>query len=112
MGSYYGARLPWGFYFDIILDKSFPIQVGKRKTNLTVAMTVNNLFNIRNTTSVFPVTGNTEDDGYLTDPETQNDINAVYDPVSYRDVYAISLVNNYWRYSAPRTFKLTLAYSF
>ena len=112
VGSYYGARLPWGFYFDIILDKSFPIQVGKRKTNLTVAMTVNNLFNIRNTTSVFPVTGNTEDDGYLTDPETQNDINAVYDPVSYRDVYAISLVNNYWRYSAPRTFKLTLAYSF
>ena len=112
VGSYYGARLPWCFFFDVVIDKSFPIKVGKRPTNLTLMLTVNNLFNIRNTTSVFPVTGNTEDDGYLTDPETQTVINSYLDPVSYRDLYAISLVNNYWRYSSPRTFKLTLAYSF
>ena len=112
VGSYYGARLPWGFYFDMIIDKSFPIKVGKRPTNLTVSLTINNLFNIRNTTSVFPVTGNTEDDGYLTDPETQTIINGYLDPVSYRDIYSISLVNNYWRYSSPRTFRLSLAYSF
>ena len=112
VGSYYGARLPWCFFFDMIIDKSFPVKVGKRQTNLTLALTINNVFNIRNTSSVFPVTGNTEDDGYLTDPETQSIINSYLDPISYRDLYAISLVNNYWRYSSPRTFKLTLQYSF
>ena len=112
VGSYYGARLPWGFYFDVIIDKSFPIQVNKHKSSLTIALTINNLFNIRNTTSVFPVTGNTEDDGYLTDPETQTIINSYMDPVSYRDIYSISLVNGYWRYSSPRTFRLSLVYAF
>ena len=112
VGSYYGARLPWCFFFDVIVDKSFPIKVGKRPTNFTVALTVNNLFNIRNTSSVFPVTGNTEDDGYLTDPETQTVINSYLDPQSFRDIYAISLVNNYWRYTSPRVFKLTLVYAF
>ena len=96
----------------MIVDKSFPIKVGKRPTNFTVALTVNNLFNIRNTSSVFPVTGNTEDDGYLTDPETQTVINSYLDPQSFRDIYAISLVNNYWRYTSPRVFKLTLVYAF
>ncbi len=112
VGSYYGARLPWGFYFDVIIDKSFPIKVNKHQSSLTIALTVNNLFNIRNTTSVFPVTGNTEDDGYLTDPETQTIINSYMDPVSYRDLYSIALVNGYWRYSSPRTFRLSLVYAF
>ena len=112
VGSYYGARLPWSFFFDIVIDKSFPIKVGKRPTSFTVALTVNNLFDIRNTSSVFPVTGNTEDDGYLTDPETQSAINNTLDPQSYRDIYAISLVNNYWRYTTPRTIKLSLVYAF
>lgn len=112
VGSYNGARLPWGFYFDVIIDKSFPIQVGKRQTQLTLALTINNLFNIRNVRSVFSVTGNAEDNGYLTDPETQALINMEMNPESYRDIYAISLVNNYWNYSTPRMFKLTLAYSF
>ena len=112
VGSYNGARLPWGFYFDIVADKSFPIKVGKRQTNLTVALTITNLFDIRNITSVWPVTGNPDDDGYLTDPETQTLINSQLDPTSYRDLYAINLSNNYWRYATPRHFRLTLSYSF
>ncbi len=112
VGSYNGARLPWGFYFDVVVDKSFPIKVGKRKTALTVALTVTNLFDIRNITSVWPVTGNPDDDGYLTDPETQTVINSQLDATSYRDLYTINLYNNYWRYSAPRHFRLTLSYAF
>ncbi|MCQ2295322.1 MAG: TonB-dependent receptor [Bacteroidales bacterium] len=112
VGSYNGARLPWGFYFDVVLDKAFPIKVKKHQTNLILALTISNLFNIRNTTSVFPVTGNPEDDGYLTDPETQTVINNYLDPLSYRDLYAITSMNGYWRHNSPRTFRLSLAYSF
>ena len=113
VGSYNGARLPWGFYCDVIIDKSFPIKVGKRNTQLTVAVTVNNLFDIRNVKGVFSVTGNAEDNGYLTDPETQSTINAYLDPDSYRDLYTIAYLNNsIWNYSSPRSVKLTLSYSF
>jgi hypothetical protein len=112
VGSYNGARLPWLFFFDVVVDKSFPIKVGKRQTSLTVAMTVTNLFDIRNVTSVFPVTGNPDDDGYLTDPETQTVINSYLDSDSYRDLYSIALSNGYFRYSTPRHFRLTLSYAF
>ncbi|MCR4659468.1 MAG: TonB-dependent receptor [Bacteroidales bacterium] len=122
VGSYRGARLPWGFYFNVILDKTWPITIktknseGRTKTRqtfLTTAITVNNLFNIRNVINVFPVTGNPEDDGYLTDPETQREINAWLDPDSFRDLYTVAYLNNsVWNYSSPRTVILTVSYNF
>lgn len=117
VGSYRGARLPWGFYFDIVVDKTFFIPIkreGKKdlQTMLNAAITVRNLFDIRNVTGVFAVTGNPSDNGYLTDPETQSVINNQLDPQSYRDMYNIYLSNNYWNWSSPRTIRLTLTYSF
>ena len=112
VGSYRGARLPWGFYFNAILDKTWSIKAGKRDTYLTVALTVNNLFNIRNVVNVFGVTGNPEDNGYLSDPETQALINSSLDPDSFRDIYTIALSNNTWNYSSPRTWKISLSYNF
>ncbi|MBQ6096751.1 MAG: TonB-dependent receptor [Bacteroidales bacterium] len=117
VGSYRGARLPWGFYFDVVLDKTWPIEIKKegkkaRQTMLQAALTVRNLFDIRNVTGVFSVTGNPSDNGYLTDPETQSVINAYLDPQSYRDMYSIMLSNNYWNWSQPRTIRLSLTYQF
>jgi hypothetical protein len=118
VGSYRGARLPWAFYFDVVVDKTWPIIIKdkdgnvKRNTALNVALTVYNLFDLRNITGVFSVTGNPTDNGYLTDPETQSVINAYLDPQSYRDMYAIYLNNSYWNYSSPRTIKLGLTYQF
>ncbi len=117
VGSYRGARLPWGFYFNVIVDKTWNIAVktpkGKtRQTMLNAAVTVNNLFDIRNVTGVFSVTGNPSDNGYLSDPETQSTIEAELDPQSYRDLYAIYLSNSYWNWSSPRTIKLSLTYQF
>lgn len=118
VGSYRGARLPWSFFFNVIVDKVWPIAItssktGKtRQTSLQAAVTVNNLFDIRNVAGVFAVTGNPTDNGYLTDPETQSTINAYLDPESFRDLYVISLINNYWNFSSPRTIKLGLTYSF
>ena len=112
VGGYRGARLPWGFYFNIVADKTWPIKVGKRETFLNVAVTVNNLFNIRNVVGVFSVTGNPEDNGYLTDPETQVSINNELNPTAYRELYAIYLRNATWNYSSPRTIRLSLSYNF
>lgn len=118
VGSYRGARLPWNFFFDVVVDKTWPIVIKnsegrvKRNTALQAAVTVRNLFDIRNTTGVFAVTGNPTDNGYLSDPETQTTINTYLDSQSYRELYTIMLSNNYWNYSSPRTIRLTLSYSF
>ena len=112
VGSYNGARLPWGFYFNIVVDKMWPIQVGKRTTYIKADITINNLFDIRNVLNVFNVTGNPEDNGYLTDPEMQQTINAYLDPLAYRDIYAISLRNGTWNYSSPRTIRVSVSYNF
>ena len=112
VGGYRGARLPWGFYFNIVVDKMWPIQVGKRTTYIKADITVNNLFDIRNVLGVFAVTGNPEDNGYLTDPETQQVINAYLDPTAFRDIYAIYMNNSTWNYSSPRTIRVSLSYNF
>jgi len=112
VGGYRGARLPWGFYFNVVADKVWPVKVGKRDTYITAAVTINNLFDIRNIVGVFSVTGNPEDNGYLTDPESQQIINAYLDPQAYRDIYTIVLRNGTWNYSSPRTIKLSLSYNF
>ncbi len=112
VGGYRGARLPWGFYFNVVADKTWPIKVGKRDTFLNLAVTINNLFDIRNVVNVFNVTGNPEDNGYLTDPETQVSINNELDPTAYRELYAITLRNGTWNYSSPRTIRVSLSYNF
>ena len=112
VGGYRGARLPWGFYFNIVVDKVWPIQVGKRQTFIKADITVNNLFDIRNVLGVFSVTGNPEDDGYLTDPEMQQVINAYLDPQAYRDIYTITHQNGTWNYSSPRTIRVSVSYNF
>ena len=90
----------------------WPVKVGKRDTYITAAITVNNLFDIRNVLGVFSVTGNPEDNGYLTDPESQQVINAYLDPQAFRDIYTIVLRNGTWNYSSPRTIRLSLSYNF
>ena len=117
VGSYRGARLPWAFFFDVIVDKSWPIEIkreGKkpRMTMLNTAVVVQNLFDIRNVMNVYPVTGSATDDGYLTDPETQSTINAYLDPQSYRDLRTIYMSNRDWMWSTPRTIYLQIAYKF
>jgi hypothetical protein len=113
VGSYRGARLPWGFYIDAVVDKMWTIKVGSkgRDTYLRAAVAVTNLFDIRNILGVYPVTGNPDDNGYLTDPGTQSLINAYLNPNSFRDIYSIMLMNS-WNYSTPRLIRLELTYQF
>lgn len=67
-GSLNGSRLPWQFDVDARIDKSFSIKLSedsKRNLNFNVYLRVSNLFNIKNTVNVYPVTGDPDDDGFL-----------------------------------------------
>lgn len=116
VGSYNGARLPWSFFVDAQVDKTWLIKVKKAKggfrpTRLNAALVVTNVFDIRNVRNVYAVTGSATDDGYLSDPATQAIINSYLDPQSFRDLYTI-MRNTNWYYSTPRTIRLILSYNF
>lgn len=112
VGSYNGARLPWSFRIDMQIDKSYNIMIGKKNTTLNLFARVQNVLDIKNVTGVFGVTGDPDDNGYLTDPETQQIIANQLNEASYRDYYLMSLNNSYYNYSRPRTIYLGVSYTF
>lgn len=116
LGTMYGSRMPWSFYFDGRIDKDFDIKVkqkeGKQKTTyMNVYLTVENIFNIKNVRYVYPYTGNPDNDGYLSSPQYQKEISQNTDEEAYRLLYGINN-NNPNNYSSPRTIRLGLMYSF
>ncbi len=112
VGSFNGARLPWIFRIDLNIDKSYDIKVGKKMTQLNLFARINNVLNTKNIASVFGVTGDPDDNGYLTDPETQTIIANQLDPNSFRDYYSMYLNNIEYNYQRPRMVYLGVAYTF
>lgn len=112
VGSYNGARLPWSFRIDMNIDKSYNFKVGKKMTTLNLFARVSNVLNIKNITGVFGVTGDPDDNGFLTDPETQTIIANQLNEASYRDYYIMSLNNTNYNYSRPRMVFLGVSYTF
>ncbi|MBQ9312700.1 MAG: TonB-dependent receptor [Bacteroidales bacterium] len=112
VGSFRGSRLPWIYRVDLTVDKAFIIKVGKRQTVLDVFCSVYNLFDFKNITGVFGVTGDPDDNGYLTDPDTQTIIGQQLDEESYRNYYRMYLNNAYYYYSTPRRVEIGVSYQF
>ncbi len=114
-GSYFGSRLPWSFRVDITIDKDIYLKMGKgedkRQSYLNIYFRINNLLNAKNILTVYPYTGNPNDDGFLTAPEWQNLISEQLDSQSYRDLYATA-VNRPWHYSSPRTIRFGVIFNF
>jgi hypothetical protein len=111
-GSINGARLPWQFLINLRIDKDFNFALTAKKIGtINVYIEFNNLLNTKNVTRVYPATGSANDDGYLSAPEWQNQINENLDPTSYRDLYSI-FVNNPYNYSSPRTIRLGVMFNF
>jgi outer membrane receptor protein involved in Fe transport len=100
------STTPWNFNVDLKIDKGFSI--GPVEANVFLAIL--NLFNTQNTINVYRRSGNSEDDGYLNNPELSGPIIQRYGQ-QYVDLYrAINLGNgqHYRRvvgqdlWSAPR----------
>ena len=78
---------------------------------MNVYLQVLNLLNSMNITNVYPATGNPDDDGYLTAPEWQREINSMIDPQSYIEMYRL-YVNSGGNYSTPRQIRVGLSLNF
>ena len=112
VGSYRGARLPWIFRLDMTINKAFLFKVGKRNTMLDVFCSIYNLLDAKNITGVFGATGDPDDNGYLTDPETQTVIRTQIDEKAYRNYYWMYLDNGSYNYSSPRRVEIGVSYQF
>ncbi|MCF7832531.1 MAG: TonB-dependent receptor [Candidatus Marinimicrobia bacterium] len=89
------STTPWQFTTDLRVDKSF--KLGSFDANLFVMVT--NLFNRKNVVNVYELTGNAEDDGYLSNSVRSQTTIDNYGGQEYIDMYtAINLVNGqaYW----------------
>ncbi len=112
VGSYRGARLPWSFRVDLTVDKSYNLKVGKKMTVLNFFARISNVFNIKNIRGVYGVTGDPDDNGYLTDPETQTIIAGQLNEQSFRDYYTMYQDMGVYNYSTPRMVYLGVSYQF
>jgi hypothetical protein len=115
-GTYGGSRLPWQFRTDLRIDKDIYFRAASKGDNVrTFYMNVYfqflNLLNTKNVTNVYPYTGNPDDDGYLSAPEWQRQINNQLDPTSFRDLYSI-FVDNPNNYSSPRQIRFGIMLNF
>ena len=91
-GTYNGSRLPWQFRMDLRVDIYFKMSKSKgdnaKTAYINIFLQVLNLLGTKNVVNVYPYTGNPNDDGYLSAPEWQKQINSQVDPQSFRDVYS------------------------
>ncbi|MEA3288195.1 MAG: TonB-dependent receptor, partial [Candidatus Marinimicrobia bacterium] len=116
-GSLNGSRLPWTTVVKMRLDKDFNLNFKKKDgaagktTSVNVYLDVNNLLNTKNVSSVYSATGDPEDDGYLTAPKMQQNINVQLDPEVYRMYYQMRSLAGV-RYMGPRTIRLGLSLNF
>ena len=118
-GTYNGSRIPAAFRFDLRVDKDFNFRLGGNKEGekkgrdayMNVYLQVLNLLNSKNIVGVYNATGNADDDGYLTAPAWQREINSQIDPQAFIQMYSL-LVNSGYNYSMPRHIRLGLSFNF
>ena len=118
-GTYNGSRIPASFRFDLRVDRDIYFTIGGKKEGeskgreayLNVYLQVLNLLNSKNITWVYAATGNPDDDGYLSAPEWQREINSQIDPQSFIQMYEL-YVNSGGNYSMPRHIRVGLSINF
>jgi hypothetical protein len=118
VGAINGARLPWNFNIDLRADRRFTIaSVGdsNRPINGNVYLRVQNLLDTRNVRSVFPVTGDPSDDGFIVSSFGQDrlrDLNRNGQNVDlFLEQYAWRLANPF-NFFLPRRIYLGVIFDF
>ncbi len=119
LGSIKGSNLPWTFRADVRVDKGFKVTWGgkdkeesqKKVSMVNVYIQLLNALNRRNVQAVYKYTGNASDDGFLSSPEYQGRIAEQTNPESFKEFYAIKMVNPDY-YSIPRKIRIGLTMDF
>jgi hypothetical protein len=116
-GTYNGSRMPASFRFDLRVDRDFTFTLGEKEGKkghevfFNVYLQILNLLNSKNILNVYSATGNPNDDGYLSAPEWQREIQEQLDPQAFMQMYQI-YVDNGGNYSTPRQIRLGLSFNF
>ncbi|MCD4682466.1 MAG: hypothetical protein K8R86_04200, partial [Bacteroidales bacterium] len=92
-------------FYNLRVEKGFYIKPAGITASLY--LWIENLFNKQNLFYIDPVTGKPDDDGYLSAPEWQNEINSQTNPDTYRMLYQYKLSNPAY-YDTPRIIRLGL----
>ena len=124
IGTINGSRLPWVYDFSLRVDKSFSLGTygavknkdggmlkAGRPIFLNVYGNVLNLFNTRNTISVYRYTGVGYDDGYLTSPQGVQFLSSKQFQQSYTDLYNARLLDP-GKFNNPRRINFGLLLEF
>ncbi|MFA6128743.1 MAG: carboxypeptidase-like regulatory domain-containing protein [Bacteroidales bacterium] len=116
-GSMNGSRLPWTTNIKMRIDKDITFvakktgEQSRKNIVMNIYLDVDNLLNTQNVSGVYSATGDPMDDGYLTAPKMQQNINTQLDPEAYRMYYQMRLLNGAG-YMAPRTMRIGLSLNF
>jgi len=114
-GAVNGSRLPFNFVLNARVDKDFKLPFGQKEgaspKYINVYLLAQNLLNRRNIISVYPYTGNPEDDGYVTSGEGQEVVAAQVNEQAFLDQYQLKIQNPN-NYSIPRRIRLGLLFNF
>lgn len=106
-GNPFGSRMPWNSTFDLSISKI--ARVGAM--SLVIQLNVVNLLNINNIYRVFPYSSLADNDGYLSSPQGQQQIQNELNAQSFVDYYSLKQ-NNPANYGNPRTISITVRTTF
>ncbi|MEQ9063520.1 MAG: TonB-dependent receptor [Vicingaceae bacterium] len=115
--NFNSSRLPWNFNLNARFDKRFKVEFGSKANDnrkfawLEVYLQVLNLLNSQNILGVWASTGTSEDDGYLSEAQSQPVIQSSVNPSSYVDQYQ-ARIHNPGFFSTQRRARLGLVLNF
>ena len=101
--------MPAQAFLDFKIEKGF--QFKNDKHHLILYCTIQNLFNTEIVYKVYRFTGEPDDNGFLTAPETQKQISEALDEASFRYLYS-SYINDPSHYGLPRRTTLGISFNF
>ena len=115
-GTPNGANLPAQFNVDINIDKNFTIKNGNagakvKEYRMRVFLTVTNLLNAANVTSVYRYTGSAYSDGYLSSPFAADQIRTATNAQSFVDLYNTRMLNSD-KFLLPRLTRIGISVQF
>lgn len=113
-GSLNGSRLPWTTNIKMRVDKDIVLnskRASGKEYSINIYLDVDNLLNTKNVYGVYQATGDPFDDGFLTAPKMQQNIQAQLDEESFRWYYMMGMLGT-GNFSGPRTMRLGLTLNF